>query len=93
MSFLLYKTICRTPSISALSDVAALYAAITDLVKDPTRREEMGVNYRRIAVEEYSLELQARWYSELYKTDLSNIILSCGRVIKDSKLGYQTIVA
>jgi glycosyltransferase involved in cell wall biosynthesis len=50
------------------SDVAALYAAITDLVKDPARREEMGVNCRRIAVEEYSLELQARRYSELYKS-------------------------
>jgi glycosyltransferase involved in cell wall biosynthesis len=49
-------------------DVAALRTAIVGLVRNLSKREEMAVDCRRIAVEEYSLALQARRYSELYKT-------------------------
>ena len=49
-------------------DVAALRTAILGLVGNVSKREEMAVDCRRIAVEEYSLALQARRYSELYKT-------------------------
>ena len=57
-----------TGRLVAPFDVGALRAAIVDLLHDPVKRKEMGVNCRRIAVEEYSLELQARRYSELYKS-------------------------
>lgn len=50
------------------TDVDALAGAIADLLNDSARCAEMGANARRIAVEEYSLELQARRYAELYAT-------------------------
>jgi glycosyltransferase involved in cell wall biosynthesis len=50
------------------SDVVALRAAIVQLLEDHSARKEMAVNCRRIAVEEYSLALQARRYSEIYKS-------------------------
>jgi glycosyltransferase involved in cell wall biosynthesis len=49
-------------------DVGALADAMSGLLNDRTRCAEMGVNARRIAVEEYSLDLQAQRYSELYAT-------------------------
>ena len=35
---------------------------------DRARQEQMGANCRRIAEEEYSLQLQAQRYGDLYKT-------------------------
>lgn len=52
-------------------DVNALRAAICDLLQDPVRRAEMAANCRRIAVEEYALEVQAQRYVELYQTILA----------------------
>jgi glycosyltransferase involved in cell wall biosynthesis len=52
-------------------DVNALRAAINDLLQDPTRRTEMTANCRRIAVQEYAQEVQARRYVELYQTMLA----------------------
>jgi glycosyltransferase involved in cell wall biosynthesis len=52
-------------------DVVALRAAIADLLQDVSRRAEMAANCRRIAVEEYSLEVQARRYIELYQATVS----------------------
>jgi len=49
-------------------DVDSLRSAIVELLEDGARRREMATNCRRIAVEEYSLELQAKRYSELYKS-------------------------
>ncbi|MGQ0810071.1 MAG: glycosyltransferase family 4 protein [Nitrospiraceae bacterium] len=49
-------------------DVRALRAAIMTVVQNPARRYEMAGHCRRVAVEEYSLDRQARRYSELYKT-------------------------
>jgi glycosyltransferase involved in cell wall biosynthesis len=48
-------------------DVVALRAAIVDLRQDVAKWTEMSANCRRIAVEEYSLEIQARHYIELYQ--------------------------
>lgn len=48
-------------------DVIALRAAIADLLSNGSRRAEMAANCRRIAVQEYSLEVQARRYIELYQ--------------------------
>jgi glycosyltransferase involved in cell wall biosynthesis len=51
------------------SDASLLSKAIREFfLLSPARQQEMSVNSRRIAVEEYSLALQARRYSELYKT-------------------------
>jgi glycosyltransferase involved in cell wall biosynthesis len=52
-------------------DVPALRAAIADSLQDVSRRAEMAANCRRIAVEEYSLEVQARRYVELYQATVS----------------------
>jgi glycosyltransferase involved in cell wall biosynthesis len=52
-------------------DVAALRTAIVDLLRDVAGRAEMSANCRRIAVEEYSLEIQARRYIELYRCSVS----------------------
>jgi glycosyltransferase involved in cell wall biosynthesis len=46
----------------------ALASAIAELVGNPERRKEMSANCRRIAVQEYALEVQARRYVELYAT-------------------------
>jgi glycosyltransferase involved in cell wall biosynthesis len=54
-------------------DVGALRAAIRALLQDPATRAEMAANCRRIAVEEYALEVQARRYIELYEAILAGI--------------------
>ena len=48
------------------TDVGGLADSITELLNNKARCAEMGANARRIAVEEYSLELQAKRYTELY---------------------------
>jgi glycosyltransferase involved in cell wall biosynthesis len=52
-------------------DVVALRAAIADLLRDVSKRVEMAASCRRIAVEEYSLGVQARRYLELYQGSMS----------------------
>jgi glycosyltransferase involved in cell wall biosynthesis len=44
----------------------ALAMALAELLKDTDRRRAMAANCRRVAVEEYTLEVQARRYVELY---------------------------
>jgi glycosyltransferase involved in cell wall biosynthesis len=48
-------------------DVSALCTAIRTLLQDPAQRAVMAANCRRIAVQEYALEVQARRYLELYE--------------------------
>jgi glycosyltransferase involved in cell wall biosynthesis len=55
-----------------VGDVVALRAAIIGLLADPERRAEMGRSGRRIVVEEYSVERQARHYVELYERILES---------------------
>jgi glycosyltransferase involved in cell wall biosynthesis len=50
----------------AATDVGGLGDAISGLLSSSARCAEMGTNGRRIAVEEYSIELQARRYAKLY---------------------------
>jgi glycosyltransferase involved in cell wall biosynthesis len=57
------------------TDVRALADAISELLNSSARCAELGANARRIAVEEYSLELQARRYEELY-VSLSKVGIS-----------------
>ena len=49
-------------------DVAALRIAIMDLLGNPSKRALMSEQSRRIAVEDYSRELQVRRYADLYKS-------------------------
>jgi glycosyltransferase involved in cell wall biosynthesis len=53
-------------------DVDALRSAIEELLHDPVRRAAMASTCRRVAVEEYALELQARRYLDLYQTVLAS---------------------
>lgn len=56
-----------TGKLAPPEDTKALRRAIVELMEDERKRTTMSENCRRIAVEEYSLELQARRYLELYK--------------------------
>jgi glycosyltransferase involved in cell wall biosynthesis len=59
------------PGITGLlaprGDIGALRNAILELVEDEARRSQMSANCRSVAVEEYSLEVQAREYLRLYE--------------------------
>lgn len=50
------------------SDATLLGSAIVELLQDSARRKDMGLQCRRTAVEDYSLELQALRYRDLYKS-------------------------
>jgi glycosyltransferase involved in cell wall biosynthesis len=54
--------------LTVSSDPIALCSAICDLLNGKGKRETMSDMCRRIAVEEYALEVQARRYSEVYKS-------------------------
>jgi len=56
-----------TGLLAPAGDANALSAAIGQLLQDPAKRAEMGRNCRRIAVEEYAPEVQARRYRALYE--------------------------
>jgi glycosyltransferase involved in cell wall biosynthesis len=52
-------------------DVAAFRDALASLLQDPALRVELAANCRHVAVTEYSLEVQARRYLELYESVLA----------------------
>jgi glycosyltransferase involved in cell wall biosynthesis len=56
-----------TGLLASPGDVAGLRAAILELLRDDEKRAEMSANCRSIALLEYSLEVQARRYLELYR--------------------------
>lgn len=53
-----------TPS----GDVAGLQSAITTILERPEARKQMALNCRQICVNEYSSELQAKRYIDLYES-------------------------
>jgi glycosyltransferase involved in cell wall biosynthesis len=55
-----------TGLLAELGNSEALTESIKKLLSDSDRRERMSANCRRIAVQEYALEIQARRYLELY---------------------------
>lgn len=57
-----------TGLLAPTKDVAALRQAVTQVLADPAKQREMGAHCRRVAVEEYSLEVQARAYASLYQS-------------------------
>ena len=59
-----------TGTLVPVGDVRALRSAIASLLNDPQRRASMVRESRRIAVQEYELEVQARRYLALYQSVL-----------------------
>jgi glycosyltransferase involved in cell wall biosynthesis len=57
-----------TGLLAPAGDVQGLRATIAELLLNPERRAAMAANCRRIAVDEYALEVQARRYVELYES-------------------------
>jgi glycosyltransferase involved in cell wall biosynthesis len=49
-------------------DIAALRNCIAELLFAPDRRADMGTNGRRLALEQFSLKIQARPYLDLYQS-------------------------
>jgi glycosyltransferase involved in cell wall biosynthesis len=61
----------ETGSLTSAGDVSRLGCRISELLNSPERRASMAEASRRIAVEEYRLELQASRYLELYNSLIS----------------------
>ncbi len=61
-----------TGLLASAGDVAALCAAIATLLNDAGLRAQMAQHCRRIVLEEYTIEVQARQYQALYQTILSH---------------------
>jgi len=57
-----------TGELAPTGDVPALRQAVKNLLNDPARRAMMAGNCRRVVVEEYSLEVQAKAYLALYQS-------------------------
>jgi glycosyltransferase involved in cell wall biosynthesis len=55
---------------------APLRAAIVELLNNPSLRLRMAANCRRVAIEEYALEIQALRYAALYETMLNQTNLT-----------------
>ena len=53
-------------------DVGELRKAIVEMLQDEGKLAEMSANCRKIAVQEYALEVQARRYKQLYEHLLKN---------------------
>lgn len=58
----------QTGTLAELDDVAGLRRSIMNLLHHEERRKAMREECRRIAVEEYAVEVQARRYEALYKS-------------------------
>ena len=56
-----------TGSLAPTRDVEGLRNAVRRVLADPAKRAEMSANCRRIAEQEYSLDVQARAYAGLYE--------------------------
>ena len=57
-----------TGELAPTRDVPALRAAVKQVLSDPGRRAALAENCRRVAVQEYSLEVQASAYRALYES-------------------------
>ncbi|HYO11542.1 MAG TPA: glycosyltransferase family 4 protein [Tepidisphaeraceae bacterium] len=58
----------QTGWLAPTGDTAALRDAIGAALTDDARRAAMGVECRRVAVQEYSMDVQSRAYLRLYET-------------------------
>jgi glycosyltransferase involved in cell wall biosynthesis len=57
----------QTGILTTAGDVEALRRAVAELLLDPERRASMSHECRRVAMEEYRLDVQAGRYAALYK--------------------------
>ncbi|MDX8399799.1 MAG: glycosyltransferase [Gallionellaceae bacterium] len=60
-----------TGSLAPQGDISGLRLAIAQLLSDSGKLREMGISCRRVAEEEYRLDIQARRYIELYERMLA----------------------
>ena len=65
-----------TGELAPTRDVPALREAVRRVLSDPAKRSRMSENCRRIAVAEYSLEVQAKSYETLYRS-----LIECRRSV------------
>ncbi len=56
-----------TGLLAPVGEVDSLRAAILELLENPAKRREMAANCRRLALKEYSRELMARNFTQLYQ--------------------------
>jgi glycosyltransferase involved in cell wall biosynthesis len=56
-----------TGYLAVPGDAADLRRAIVDVLKDEEGRKKMSINCRKIAIQEYALEVQVRRYLDLYQ--------------------------
>lgn len=65
------------PEITGLlatpEDIDSFREAVTELIEDSTKRQQMSSNCRTIAVEEYRLELQTSRYLSIYRKMLNAV--------------------
>src|SRR5213076_3217092 len=61
----------QTGWLAATGDTAALRDAINTALRDDATRNAMAQHCRRVAIEEYSIEVQASAYLKLYETWIS----------------------
>jgi len=59
-----------TGLLASTGDTQALRAGIAHLHRDRTKRAAMGENSRTVALQEYSIEVQAHRYAQLYQAAL-----------------------
>lgn len=63
-----------------IRDVTALRLAIAELLQDAAGLTEMSIHCRRIVVEKFNLELQAKRYSQLYRSLIDPTRIDVGSV-------------
>jgi SAM-dependent methyltransferase len=63
----------------AVGEVESLRGAIKELLEDPAKRQEMAAHSRRLAEEEFSLEVMGGNYARLYQRILSEAPSAAGR--------------
>lgn len=63
----------ETGLLARAGDVRGLQVAISQILSDPAKRLQMSGNCRRVATEEFSLELMASRYVELYRSLLDSV--------------------
>jgi glycosyltransferase involved in cell wall biosynthesis len=63
----------ETGWLAPTGDTQALREAIEDALRDDERRAAMSPICRRIAIEEYSLDVQATAYARLYETLVARV--------------------
>jgi glycosyltransferase involved in cell wall biosynthesis len=78
-----------TGYLAPTKEVPALRAAVKQVLSDPAGRAELAANCRRIAVAEYSLEVQARSYETLYRSlvnDAARVISAQARTSPNDRV-------